>query len=654
MSVLSTWCTRRLPTNSRTKRKDTAVLPHTLTDVPPLAQTAVLLLARNLCQQFALPHPTGEAILTATGASRSRAYELMAELAALVSILVRPVGRPARLPSAAEPSAPALTREVLRYVTRHPGCAQGRGRRQWYSDGFRHFILALRQQHSDLALETFAALVDVPEGTLKAWLSPADAPPTPAPAPAPSIAAAAPQPDATSPQIETVLAAWKSWHGTFVDFAEHVRHHLRIPMGRQLLAHILEATRVRLRKRRTGRSPDELAIRGAFETFFPGAQWVGDGKLVRVGLGHEAFAFNLELEVDAHTGAFVGLSVRDTEDSTAVVESFGDGLATTGAAPLALLLDNKPSNHTPEVDAVLTPHGSLRIRATTERPQNKAHVEGAFGLFSQEVPPITLDTHQHRRGMARALLSLVAMTWARAVNRRPRADRDGRSRVDLYAESPTDEQIAAARRALEKRCRRQERARATLAARERHEVRALLDAHFDRLGLIDPERHVRLAIGRYPLDAVVDGIAIFDAKRRAGTLPDGADARYLLGIVRNVAAEIEGEAMAKTLLALRLEARDQALAALTLTRAVVCQPGRGGFEVIADCVDRALSTDRYLDRLFWLAALADAIQGRGVEPGHRDRLYFAAASRINTTFRVPPCERQEALRHLADGVVPLN
>jgi hypothetical protein len=603
-----------------------------------------------------LPHPSAAAILAATGASRSRAYELVPALATLLPTLLRPAGRPARAPSPppVEPSVPALTREVLRYVMQHPGCAHGREQRQRYSDGLRHFILALREKHQDLALDTFAALVNVPEGTLKAWLSSAATPAIPAAAPASSAAVAPAQPEASLPQIETVLAAWKSWRGTFVDFADHVRDHLRVPMGRQLIAHILEATGARLRHRRAGRSPDELALRGAFETFFPGAQWVGDGKLVRVALGQESFAFNLELEVDAHTGAFVGLSVRDTEDSAAVIESFEDGVATTSSAPLAQLLDNKPSNHTSEVDAALAPHGTLRIRATRERPQNKAHVEGAFGLFSQEVPPIALDTRQPGRGIARALLFLVAMTWARAVNGRPRADRDGRSRVELYAEAPSDEQIADARRALEERRKKQELARATRAARERPEVRALLDAHFERLALLDPERHVRLAIGRYPLDAIVDGIAIFDAKRRAGTLPDGADARYLLGIVRNVAAKLEGEALAKTLLGLRLQARDQALAALSATRDAVCRPERGGFEVAADCVDRALGAEHSLDRLFWIGALAGEIRERAVDPGHRDRLYFAAASRINTTFDVTPRERQDALRLLADDLVPLD
>lgn len=638
-------------TTLTTRRKDTAVLPHTLTNVPPLAQAAVLLVARSLCRHHGLPCPSSEAVLDATAASRSRAYELTAPLAALLATLPRPVGRPARAPSPVEPPVPAITQQVLRYVMQHPGCTHRHGQRQSYSDGFRHFVLALREQHPELELETFAALVEVPEGTLKAWLSHPAAPPPETTSTAP---ATRPAPAPMSPQIETVLAAWKDWRGTFGDFVEHVRHQLRIPMGRQLIAHILEVARVRSRHKRPGRSPDELALRGAFETFFPGAQWVGDGKRVRVAVDDESFDFNLELEVDAHTGAFVGLSVRDTEDCAAVVESFQDGVANTGAAPLAQLLDNKPSNHAPEVDAALAPHGTLRIRATTERPQNKAHVEGAFGLFAQDVPPISLDTHQDSHGIAKALIFIVALTWARAVNHRPRADRAGRSRVELYDDKPTDEQVVAARRALEERCRRQELARTTLEARQRPEIRALLDAHFARLGLADPERHVRLAIGRYPLDAIVDGVAAFDAKRRAGTLPDGVDARYLLGIVRNRAAELEGDALAKTLLALRLETRDQALASLALTRSVVCHPGRADSAVIAECVDCALDTDRYLDRLFWLDALANEIHRRASDAGHRDRLYFAAARRINTSFRVAHRERQNALIYLADHVVPLN
>ena len=121
----------------------------------------------------------------------------------------------------------------------------------------------------------------------------------------------------------------------------------------------------------------------------------------------------------------------------------------------------------------------------------------------------------------------------------------------------SDEQIEQARRALRETAVRQELARRTDEARCRPEVLLLLDAHFTRLGLLDPERHIRVAIARYPLDAIVDGIAIFEGKRLAQTLPDGVDARYLLGIVRNIAAQAEGEHIARRLFELRLEVRDQ-------------------------------------------------------------------------------------------------
>ena len=639
------------------KGKDTVVLPPSLAAVSPLVVAAVLLVARSLCQRFELPRPTAQEILAATGASRSRAYEIAARVEALLPTLVHPIGRPpsdASLPPALSDDA-AVTRSMLRFVMTHPGCAHAHAGRQRYSDELRCFVVALREQHADMDWECFAAAVEVPAGTLKAWQSVVH---DPVPSSADSMSVDDETPltetpttnDPTLPQIETLLAAWKSWHGTFVDFCAHLQREFRLPFGRQLIAHILEAHGVRLPRRRQGRSPDEIALRGAFETFFPGAQWVGDGKVVSVQLGEQRFTFNLELMVDADSAASVGMSVRVTEDSAAVTTAFADGIVTTTKPPIAVLLDNRPSNHTPEVDAALG--DTLRIRATPERPQNKAHVEGALGLFSQAVPPIALDTNQPPRALAQQLLSLIACTWARTLNHRPRADRCGRSRVDLYRDAqPTQEQIAHARRALEERFKRQELAHATRQARERPEVRDLLDAHFQRLALLDPERHIRLAIARYPIDAIVSSLAIYESKLRAGSLPEGADARYLLGIVRNVAADIEGQHLAHALLRLRLEARDRTLAALTALRALVCAPDRPLRDVFTDCVDRALEAERSIDRLFWISALADLISPR--PQAERDALFLDAARRIRTTFRVPLRERQHATLFLSQQIIPL-
>ena len=193
--------------------------------------------------------------------------------------------------------------------------------------------------------------------------------------------------------------------GTFVDFCEHVQSDLHLPMGRAIVAHIREAHGVRTAKSRGRNTKDEVAQRGAFRTFFAGAQWVGDGMQVPVVVDGERFVFNLELNVDAHTGAHVGASIREEEDSVAVVEALKDGAVTSGALPVALLLDNKPSKHTAEVDTALD--GAIRIRATTERTQNKAHVEGAFGLFSQVLADLVLNTKRTAHDIAHALLVLV-------------------------------------------------------------------------------------------------------------------------------------------------------------------------------------------------------------------------------------------------------
>ena len=138
-------------------------------------------------------------------------------------------------------------------------------------------------------------------------------------------------------------------------------------------------------------------------------------------------------------------------------------------------------------------------------------------------------------------------------------------------------------------------------------MRALLDDAFPRLALLDPEHHLRVAIARYPLDIIVDGLAIFEAKRRVGTLPPGVDARYLLGIVQNLGDEREGIAIAEELLRARLDARDRMLAPLVQARDDARADSPDLRDRVLRFADLALATDRRVDRLFWLLAVADDI-----------------------------------------------
>jgi hypothetical protein len=624
-----------------------SVIPDPRPAVMPQVIAGLLLLAREFQQQAALPHATVAEILAQTTARRSAAYAVRQRLAALLPTLCRPAGRPPTPAVTPPPATDALTPAVLRFVMDHPGCVHGSPARRQYAAAFRRFLVELRAKHAALDLAVFAVATGVPLDTLRDWERVPAAPAAATPC-APSPEAARP---ATDPlHIETVLAAWRTWEGDLAPFCTHVREHLLVPFGRTAITAILAAHGVRQPHRRTGRSPDESALRKSFETFFPGAQWVGDGTLVTVTVDGERFMFNFELIVDAASAACVGASIRDAEDGPALTAAVADGITTTGAPPLALLVDNRPSNLTPKVAQTVADDDIVLIPATPARPQNKGHIEGAFGLFFQMLPALTLAATTPRE-LARQILRLVIITWGRTLNGRPRRARGGLSRRELYAAQPTPDKIAAARTALNARLRRQLAARQTAQSRLDPLIRQHLAATFTRLGFSDPNGQLQTAIARYPLAAIVDGVAIFDGKRAAGTLPPDVDARYLLGIVRNVALRREAEEIATAMLRARLAAQDAILTPLVARHQALMRAAATPADRAAQLVDAALQSDAHLARLFWLHAAGDCI--RTAPPAERPTLYTRAARIINTAPRLRHADRLELARSLAHRAFPL-
>ena len=620
-----------------------------MTTLPASLAAGLLLAAIDVLKAHALPAPTASAVLIATGACRTTAYKVKGALHDALPDLLRPPGRPPAPPPEAPPDLAALHRAALTFLFDHPGAVGGTAARRRYSERFCLFVLDLWERHRDIGPEALAEAVGVPLPTLKDWLRgerpQVDTPDAPADGPASAI-------DPAPARIQAVLDAWQRWddkHRGFSAFCDHVWLHLRVPFGRQQIRDILATHGVRTSRRR-GRPADASANRGGFLTFFPAAQWVGDGAELAVAVNGERFTVSLELLVDADSGAFTGASIRPTEDAAAVVEAFTDGVATTGAPPIALLLDNKPSNHGEQVDDALG--DTLRIRSRPFVPTDKPHVEGAFGLFAQEAPPLDLHTANPAQ-LAQQLAALVVTTWARAVNHRPRADRGGKSRVQLYRQAePSPEQIADARAALLDRQRKQHKAREARRRRLDPVVRALLDAAFERLGLDDPESHLRSVIACWPLEAVVNGIAVFEGKKNAATLPEGVDARYLRGIVQKLAEEAEGWHIAEALLRERLAARDLALAHLGQKRDALEHDAPHTTDRVKAFVDNALASPRGIDRTFWLLAADDLIGDQ--PPQTRRHLLRLAARRIHATFSVPHDQRLAATRFLFAKVVTLD
>jgi hypothetical protein len=200
--------------------------------------------------------------------------------------------------------------------------------------------------------------------------------------------------------------------------------------------------------------------------------------------------------------------------------------------------------------------------------------------------------------------------------------------------------------------RKQEIARQTRAARLDPVVRALLDDAFARLDLLDPERHVQGTIACYPRDAIVDAIAIFSGKRERGTLPDGVDARYLLGIVKNLHHQHEADAITDALLRERLAARDRFLEPLVRERDEIIARSTDVGATLVALVARIVVAEREIDRRFWTNAAGTLLAQRPHD--ERRELARRAARRVHAAFRLATRERDRLARLLLRKLWPLE
>ena len=266
-----------------------------------------------------------------------------------------------------------------------------------------------------------------------------------------------------------------------------------------------------LRQRRPHMPVEAPWSSDTFRTFFPGAQWLGDGTDIIIRWGNESFAFNIEALIDSFTNSLVGFVVSDTEDEEALRIAYKAGVATVGTPPLALTLDNRPSNHSP--GAVEATTGTLLLRSTPHRGQAKAPIEGSFGLFQQALPHLSIHGDTPRE-MARRALQLVFTAWARGRNGKPRHRLGGRSPAETYANArPTPEEIQEALVWFHDLQQQQERMRATQAARRDPVRKALLKQGLEELGIPDPDGRLEVALAYYGRDAIARGLAIFRTKQ---------------------------------------------------------------------------------------------------------------------------------------------
>lgn len=382
-------------------------------------------------------------------------------------------------------------------------------------------------------------------------------------------------------------------------------------------------------------------------TFFPHAQWVGDGTQIPVVVNNETFVFNFEMNVDAYSGGLVGGHISFAEDSASVIATFEDSIVSTGERPISLLLDNKPCNHTVEVKEAL--EETLLVPSTPGRGQSKAPVEGAFGALKPTLEGIELRGTTSQE-MALSFLQALVITYMRTLNHRKRRSKRGKSRAQLLEEQPTIEDIKRAREHFEELKKKQEKALKTLAARQNPVIRQLIQEAYTRLGLSDPTGNILTATARYPTSAVADGIGIYEGKAQSKTLPETADARYLLGIVRNLSNEREGVAIGEALWAARQRAGDLLAHKLEQERQEILDQKDTPLRQAKAFVDRSIATDSK-NRLFYWLQHAGGLIRESQTPG---AFYISLVRRIMATYKIPKRHREFAVRYLCEQALPIS
>ncbi len=492
---------------------------------------ALLMIAREVLPE--LNWPTTDALLARLQAGRTQTYAMASRLREHLAGLC---GKPGRPPVSTPPESRLMpvARATLDYLMRHPGACSAHQERCHYSDGFRCFIVGLvepGQLAEGFTVDELSQACNVPRGTLKDWLN--DKPRKPAPPR---------QNELVQQHQHEILSLYETWEGDFLGFCRFVREEHGLPYGPTYIGHLLEMTGARTRKKKVKQA---VWSHDTYRKLFPGAQWLGDGSTVKIQKismqwGEEVFAFNLEMILDVASGAVVGMAVSDFEDEAVLLEAFADAVDNTGAAPYALSLDNRASNHTEKVAEAVKEADSELLATTLGRGQSKAPLEGTFGLLNQDLPRL-LVVGDSLREQARSMLILIVLAWSRGRNGRPRKNLNKKSPADYYrSHQPTPAEIDEIKRWIRELRRRQEKLRQTRQQRADRVKVDFLKQALAELGIEDPNDKLAIDLSFYGRDAIVDGLATYQAKSNMGTLPaDALPGPYLGGMIRNKSRQLE-------------------------------------------------------------------------------------------------------------------
>lgn len=506
---------------------------------------AMLSVARIIARQLQVDIDTSVAELCRLlAANRTSVYEQMQRIfTALEPLALAQPGRPPRPPAweqDLDPNHLQLTIAVLEFQLRHPGCIEHQKRRSFYAPCFQRFLL---EQHDKFqgTNEAFARAVRVPLDTLRDWLRRDSQGPWPEPCPEKKIPAI---PRDASQLTRRVAEEWQDWVGSTRAFLRYIQPLLHLAPNQTIrVLRILGLVAPRRHKK--------FRYRNSTRRLSPGTLLVTDGKLLHIQLTatNSNLALNWQAMVDQTTGCHTAALVTPQESAQAAFKAYEQSRNLLGeAVPQALLHDNKPCYEEQDLQQKLKSAGTTPIPATLGRPENKALLEGDFGLFEQRVGTLRFDdTSKHT--LIRSAVEEAIRAYTAATNSVPRIEWDGKSRLYVLRQAcPSNEQK---QRDLKFLQRLKASHTGTKPRQPRFDLNTLrlLDEIFERFGLIDkdPQSKLRRYLAQFQCQAIRRAAAIFACKLDRDALEPRYAHRYLVKIIQTQQEELDLERAAKEL-----------------------------------------------------------------------------------------------------------
>ncbi|MBM4355105.1 MAG: hypothetical protein FJ109_15195 [Deltaproteobacteria bacterium] len=295
--------------------------------------------------------------------------------------------------------------------------------------------------------------------------------------------------------------------------------------------------------------------------------------------------------------------------------------------------------------------GMVSMFSSVGRPETNSPCETEFSLFTQKMIDLFFPDGLSEKELACRVLQYILYAYCAGRNFTPRKRLHHKTPAQAYADTRVpDEEKARVKEILKDLSRRVQEQAAADRRRCAPATLQLLTDSFPDLGLTDPKDTYIPSAATYGLDAASEAIAIFRAKKEAGTLPEDHHERYFLGITRNVAFRNEDQITYERLLDLRAKAGDLVLKPLVEHDADL-RSSLAPSDYRAAALDLALCSQAAVDRVFWRRRLLAAFEELPVP--QRPDVGRTIARRIANQTRIPHRERDHFISLVARTAVPL-